>query len=67
MLFGEPLMGLRRVRTDSDYFRSGILENLVTVPKGTCFGGAASRVILRVEVQHNVFLTEIIPKAYWCA
>jgi len=62
ILLGEPLMGLRRVRTDPNYLRSGVLENLVIVPKCTRFGGTAECVILRVEVKHNTCLIEIIPK-----
>jgi hypothetical protein len=63
----ELPMRLYRVRADPDNFRPSLFEEFVAVPKGTRFGCADSRVISRVEVQHNVCLTENPPKAYWFA
>src|SRR6185312_3270302 len=64
MVTGEPGVLVDGVGTDPDHLGAGLGEHLVAVTEGARLGGAASRLVLGVEVQDHYVLGEAVAEPY---
>ncbi len=64
VLCRKLLMRLFGVGTDADDFRASLLKDFVTIPESARFSGAAWRLILGIEIEHDVFFAKKTRQAH---